>query len=186
MGATITIHVSGFKELGQALDEMKKTTAKGVMHRVLKKAAIPVVEAASALAPRDTGELADSIIVSTRFDNKVGLAEYSKVMKESRGHDKIGARAALIAARHAAGGNGSFAQAFVGPSKAKNKKDAIKRIVTEFGSVKESPRPYLRPAWDAKKNVVLASIKSILAAEIEKTRARAARRAAAKAQRLTK
>lgn len=51
-------------------------------------------------------------------------------------------------------------------------------IVAEFGSVKQSPHPFMRPAWDANKRGALETIKDILKAEIEKARQRAARKAA--------
>jgi HK97 gp10 family phage protein len=51
-------------------------------------------------------------------------------------------------------------------------------IVSEFGSVKESPRPFMRPAWDSNKAGALLAIKSILGNEIEKAAARAARKTA--------
>lgn len=51
-------------------------------------------------------------------------------------------------------------------------------IVSEFGSVNESARPFMRPAWDSNKKAALDGIKKDLAEEIEKARQRAARKAA--------
>jgi HK97 gp10 family phage protein len=51
-------------------------------------------------------------------------------------------------------------------------------IISEFGSVKQSARPYMRPAWDSNKRPALTTIRGILADEIEKTRQRLARKAA--------
>jgi hypothetical protein len=51
-------------------------------------------------------------------------------------------------------------------------------IVSEFGSVKETPRPFMRPAWDANKKTAFLTIRNILADEIEKARQRAARKTA--------
>jgi len=51
-------------------------------------------------------------------------------------------------------------------------------IVAEFGSVKQAPHPFMRPAWDANKRGALETIKDILKDEIEKARQRAARKAA--------
>lgn len=51
-------------------------------------------------------------------------------------------------------------------------------IVAEFGSVKQTPRAFMRPAWDSNKRVAFASIRDVLEAEIEKARQRIARKTA--------
>lgn len=51
-------------------------------------------------------------------------------------------------------------------------------IVAEFGSVKQTPHPFMRPAWDANKRSAFNSIKDILEVEIEKARQRIARKTA--------
>ncbi len=51
-------------------------------------------------------------------------------------------------------------------------------IVAEFGSVKQSPHAFMRPAWDNNKRTAFLTIRDILAAEIEKARQRLARKAA--------
>jgi HK97 gp10 family phage protein len=51
-------------------------------------------------------------------------------------------------------------------------------IVAEFGSVKQVPKPFMRPAWDANKRTAFKRIKEILEQEIEKARQRMARKAA--------
>lgn len=48
----------------------------------------------------------------------------------------------------------------------------------EFGSAKNAPQPYLRPAWDAGKDKLLGDLKEILGTEIEKAAARQAKKAA--------
>lgn len=51
-------------------------------------------------------------------------------------------------------------------------------IVAEFGSAKQQPKPFMRPAWDSNKGTAFLTIKEILAAEIEKARQRAAAKTA--------
>jgi HK97 gp10 family phage protein len=51
-------------------------------------------------------------------------------------------------------------------------------IVAEFGSVKQSPHPFMRPAWDGNKRTAFNTIKDILEDEIEKARKRIAAKAA--------
>jgi HK97 gp10 family phage protein len=66
----------------------------------------------------------------------------------------------------------SKVEIYVGPP------SMTRAIVAEFGSVKESPRPFMRPAWDGNKQTAFKTIRNILADEIEKARQRAARKAA--------
>jgi len=51
-------------------------------------------------------------------------------------------------------------------------------IFAEFGTIDQAPQPFARPAWDAGKRQALEDVKTGLAAEIAKTAARAAKRAA--------
>lgn len=166
------VSATGFKELDQALALLPQAAAKRTLLRTLLKAGQPIADAASANAPRDTGELSENIVVGTRLGNNVGKAEYAEVMRS--GGTKGQAAAAMRGARRAANG-GSFAVAFVGPTKAKSKKNAIKRIVQEFGSVKQAPQPYLRPAWDAHKMEALEIARRELATEIMATAKRIAK-----------
>lgn len=175
---SVIIKVEGLRELDAALGELSKATAKSVLLRVLKKAGQPIADAAKNLARRDTGELRESIQVSTKHINKVGNAEFSAAMKTGLG--KEAAVSALRGARRAANGQGSFAEVFVGPANAKNKKDAIKRWVNEYGSVNISAQPYMRPAWDGNKDGALRIISTDIGAEIIATANRAAKRKAAK------
>lgn len=171
-----TVRIDGLKELDAALAQFTKATARNVLRRTLIKAAKPLVDTASRLAPVDTGELAGSIQASSNIENNVGKKEFAAVM--ASGGTTAEARAALRGARRAAGGQGSFAEVHVGPAKAASKKNAIKRIVQEFGSVSQPPQPYMRPAWAQEQNAVLDNIKTELRSEIDKTAKRAAARAA--------
>lgn len=162
---SVSISVSGLKELDQALGLLPKATARNVLVRTLSKAAEPLVEEAKRLAPVapvDGGQLRDSIAASSRVKNKVGNAEYSAAMKQGLGVEA--ARSALRAARRANKGNGSFAQLFVGPARG----GGVIRYahIVEFGSVKTAPHPFMRPAWDVTKDQVLSVIKQELGGQI--------------------
>lgn len=173
------VQIHGLKELDASLGQLTKATGRNVLRRVLIKAGQPIADAARAIVQRDTGELYDSITVSSRIKNSTGNAEYHAVMQD--GGSKAEAGAALRAARAESRGTGSFAEVQVGPAQARTKQDAIKRIVVEFGSVDQPPHPYMRPAWEAEKDHALEIIKRDLRGEIDKAAKRAARRAAAKA-----
>jgi HK97 gp10 family phage protein len=66
----------------------------------------------------------------------------------------------------------SEVEIFVGPAA------LVQAITQEFGTVTNHPQPFLRPAWQEHKHEALESIKDVLAEEIEKARARIARKTA--------
>jgi len=165
------VSVSGLRELDKALGMLPKATARNVLKRALDKAAQPIVDEAKTLAPVNTGALRDSIKASTRVKNKVGASEYSAAMRSGLG--KQAARSALLAARRANRGQGSFAETFVGPARGKG---VIRYAhIVEFGSVKHAPQPYMRPAWDGNKDKALSIIKAELGSEIIKAARRVGR-----------
>lgn len=72
----------------------------------------------------------------------------------------------------------SAVEVFVGPT------PHPKSVQTEFGNSHQAPHPHLRPAWDANVMRVLEGVKNSLADQIEKARARLARKAAREAARM--
>jgi HK97 gp10 family phage protein len=66
----------------------------------------------------------------------------------------------------------SKVEVFVGPP------SMSRAIVAEFGSVKQTPHPFMRPAWDGNKRTAFNTLKEILTEEIDKARQRIARKAA--------
>lgn len=160
------VSLSGFRELDAALGELPKAISRGVLHRTLRKAAEPIAEEARHLAPVDEGDLEESISVSTRIKNKVGGAEFSAVLRS--GGTKAEAVQALRDARRAAGGAGSFAEVFVGPAVPQG----FHAHFVEFGTEHSAPQPFMRPAWDSRKDAALVIMKEELGNEI----IRAARR----------
>ena len=159
----VTVKMSGFKELDAALANLPKAAARATMLRALAKTAQPIADAAQANAPVLTGELRDSIVVSTKLKNSIGKREFHEVMKAGGTRKEAGA--AMRAARSTLQGQ-SFAVIFVGPTVAKSKRAGIKRYAQEFGTVNMAPNPYMRPAWDAEAMPALGIIKRELAAEI--------------------
>jgi len=157
---TMTVSTSGFRALEQALAELPKATARNVLHRTLRKAGQPIADEASRLAPVDKGKLAQTIAVSTRLKNKVGSGEFAAAMRAGLGRQA--AVSALRQARRDAKGQGSFAEMYVGPAK------GVLRYahLVEFGTVKMSPQPFMRPAWDSKQREALDIIRRELGNEI--------------------
>lgn len=64
--ATSHVRLEGFRELEAALRELPKATGKNVLRRVAKGALQPMADEAAAKAPRRSGALAYSIIVSEK------------------------------------------------------------------------------------------------------------------------
>jgi HK97 gp10 family phage protein len=137
------VKVEGLRELDKALMTMKQSTARGVVRRVLLKAAQPIADDMAQRAPRDTGYLGDHI------DTGVRLSRRQARMSPKR----------------------SDVEVFAGASR------VVQATLQEFGTSEAPPQPFARPAWDAGKLKALDDVKTGLATEIEKTAARAAKRA---------
>lgn len=72
----------------------------------------------------------------------------------------------------------SDVEVYIGPG------PAAKGVQTEFGNAHQAAQPHLRPAFDGNVMKVLEGIRDSLAAEIEKTRARIAKRAERRAAKM--
>ncbi len=66
----VKVRFEGGRELERALLELKGTTAKGVVRRVLKKVAQPIADKANANAPEAEGDLNKSYVVGTRLNKR--------------------------------------------------------------------------------------------------------------------
>jgi HK97 gp10 family phage protein len=66
----------------------------------------------------------------------------------------------------------SKVEIYVGPAA------LVQAITQEFGTVTNRPQPFMRPAWGQNKREALERIKDDIAGEIEKARARIARKTA--------
>ena len=148
----ITVGFEGGRELEAALAELgKRTTQKRTAERALKRAAEPIRNKWVQLAPRESGDLKRSI----------------KIGKAVKGIQKQVA--------------GDVAVQFIGIDKSENRRLHIYAEVQEFGNESNPAQPAARPAWESQKEVALARLADDLRAEIEKTKARQARKAARQA-----
>lgn len=165
-----TVGVSGLRELEANLLKLSKSAAKSTVKRLLLRAAAPMQEVASNLAPKLTGRLEEGTIVSSKKPKGYDKSKvaYSKVLRN--GGDKKAALAAMRAARRE--NPQSFSQVFMGPTA-----DLPQAMQQEMGNVKMPAQPYMRPAWDEKQGEAVHIIANDLGAEIDKTVARLARRA---------
>ncbi len=154
-----TVKTTGFKELNQALAELKTSTGTGVLRRSGLKAMQPMADLAARLAPNDPKtpplDLATSIIVSAKA--RTGRSGLEDIERGTRANIHMG-------------------PAFDLPR-------YPRAVVMEFGSFKDQPQPYMRPAFEQDGAAVVDRPAPLLRAEIDKTVARAAARAAAVAAR---
>jgi HK97 gp10 family phage protein len=121
-----------------------KATQKNILRRMLLKAAKGIDDAASSLAPVETGKLQISVITGTKLTRRQKSSAYKA--------GKLG-----------------VVEVHVGTALSRG-------LFQEFGTYKQSPQPFMRPAWDNEKNRSLETIKTELWVEIEKAAKRAARK----------
>lgn len=143
----VTAKVEWLKGSDKALAELgKKTTQKNVLVRTLKKAAKPIDDEASSLAPVDTGKLQISVITGTKLTRRQRSSAYKA--------GKLG-----------------VAEVHVGTSLSRG-------MFQEFGTFKDRPQPFMRPAWESNKHRAQQIIATELWVEIRKAADRAARKRA--------
>lgn len=162
--------IDGLQELDAALKQFAKSTQRGVLNRVLKKAAKPIETEAKNFAPEDTGELKRSI-ETTVIRTNAGKAAFAKAMRSGATRTEAG-QAARLANREAAGQGAS--------AKVRVQATARHSIFAEFGTMKMSAQPFMGPALRSKGRVSVETIKGELQTEIMKTAKRVAARRARK------
>ncbi|MGE0178985.1 MAG: HK97-gp10 family putative phage morphogenesis protein [Sphingomonas sp.] len=145
----LDVRLTGWRELDRALGELKQATARRILRREAQDALEPIAAAASAMAPRDEGRLAFSIVVSER-----------------------GTRRADWKVR---GDPSTFIMA-VGPGSGIGVLPYASFV--EFGTVDTPAQPYMRPAWEAHKGAALASLIQGLRTRITAAANRQARQSA--------
>lgn len=170
MSRVTTLKVSGLKELDEALGELSEATARNVLKRALARAAEPVLEEAKRRAPVRSGDLKRGLHIRTALINTVGNREFSQAMRAGLG--KAAAVKAMRDARREAPGTGSFAEVYVQTGQ------HPQAVFQEFGTSHHEAQPFLGPALDAKGAEAIGIVAGALSDEIEKSRARAERKAA--------
>jgi HK97 gp10 family phage protein len=161
------VRFEGLRELDRNLGQLTKSAARGALRRVGIKALRPMADTAKALAPRDQGDLIESITVGTKVSGAdAGKQAFASVM--ASGGSRTDAGAALRAAR---AGNATMT-VYMGPGR------HPQAITQEFGTFNQPPQPYMRPAWDQHKGPLLDDLKVQLFDEITRSIIRQQRRLA--------
>lgn len=149
MADVMTVDVQGMAELEQALLEMGNSLAGKVLFGGLMDAAMPIQKAAQALAPvSDKPHYQYTRKKGQRVQIQPGNLRKSIRRKRLKSRDE---------ATGAQVGISWTGRAFYGRFR-------------EFGTSKEPAKPFLRPAFDAKKDDALRIFKDRLTARIEKQR----------------
>lgn len=181
MAARQNFTLSGFSDLEAKLAALPDRIAKGAAIRGMRRAGNLIAEEQRRLAPRDDGQLVESIRVTARARSRAGLAEYANEL--ASGGSYRDAQSALREARRGGTeGAGSRVSLTIGAS-------APHAHLVEFGTVERfhesgkstgsmPAQPFIRPAFDNTKDKMLGTIKSELTDEIERTAKRHARTAA--------
>lgn len=143
------VKLEGFSELEAELDNLSKAAGKGVLRRSLKKAAKPTAELMRTGAPERSGDLKESIAVSDKLSTREA-SQHRRMFRNDRASVEMFVGAGPLPQAH----------------------------VTEFGNEKQAPQPWARPAWDRDQKGMLDRLGKDLWSELQKSLARAARRAA--------
>lgn len=196
----MTFKLAGTADLEKALLEVaKQSTRTAIARRALTKAAAPMLEKAKRYAPIDQGDLEASIRIGTQVVGEAGRAAYAASMKQSatsakalgvnfdREAAKGQAVTAMRNARREAKAVNPAINLYLGPTT-----DAWYAHLVEFGTGPHpnagqfagtehpgtAPDPFMRPAFDSEAQGTIDRLKPLLWDEIQKSAARAAKRAA--------
>lgn len=154
----VKMKLEGVKDLMNAFNELPKRTGKSVIRRVLKNAAEPVVRDAKQFAMdiREDGTLIEGIAIGSRLSKS-----------QRKGRTKQG-----------------DVELFIGPGE-----QSPLAHLFEFGTAdrytesgafrgRMQPQPFMRPAWEKNKRLVLRKFSNEFGIEIEKAAKRIARKQA--------
>lgn len=156
---SITMKMTGFRDIEKALAQLPAGTAKGVARRAMKKELKPIADTANAFWPGSDDQVFR--ITSRLSGSQKGNS--SAQNRRSVTNMFVGANKGTGGAPHA-----HLLEFGTGPRF--HKKGRFTGAV--------APQPMLQPAWDMHKNQLLEGLGKRLWEEIEKTMARRAKRAA--------
>lgn len=154
----MTVQLSGFKELERALtEELPKATARNVMRRAAVNAMERIRTRMSELAPRDEAD-------------KDGNGQHLADTMRTQPADARTAREIGISRQQGV-------VVLTGPAPV-GKRARANAGWQEEGTVKMAPNAYARPAADSEADAVIDDVRDELTKQIDKARARIARKAA--------
>lgn len=144
------IKIEGFRELERALaEDLPRATARNTLRRTAVNSMARIERAAKSKVPVDDGTLRDSITTkNAKAQRQAGSVKFAR---------STGVEVMTGPTGRQEGGYGAF---------------------QEFGTVKMAANPFMRPAADTEGQNVIDEVRDELAAQIEKAKARIARKTA--------
>lgn len=169
MKSKITFRVEGLREMEEALKEFPRSTTRGILRKALADGLQPIVDQAESQAPVASGHLRDSHMVGTKLSARQQSAHRrwagTTPVRTPRGWRSAPSKSVFVF-----GGPGPLAQA----------------TLQEWGTADHPPQPYMRPAWDGKKQEGVGIFMKRMADHLEAAKQRLARKAARLAKKLQK
>lgn len=144
---TGTINITGLADLEKRLAEFPDKLAKNVLRGAVRAGAVVIQKEARQRAPKDTGEMARDILVKSPRQTDRGLITYHVYVRTGKKSRLAGKKRNI--------NRDSFYWRFV-----------------EFGTVKMAAQPFMRPAFDIKKESAANAIRDYLSARIDKEAAK--------------
>lgn len=153
MADGIDVQLTGFRELAAALKQLGPRVAKNTLRRAVSSGAVLVRNDARQKAPVDTGEMRKDIQVKREKDQQNGTlsAKYSVFVRTGKKSRLSGASRNV-------------------------NKDSFYWKFVEFGTSKMGAQPFMRPAFETKKEEALKLIGEKLDEGIQKAARELARR----------
>lgn len=148
----MTIQVRGMKGLLEQLTRLQADLAAKALAKAGRAAFKPVLDAAKAMAPRDTGALADSLVLK---------------VEKPKGDDGV-FRVGIKIGKGKAAKQAVIAAAAFGEGQSKGLPPARRWHFIELGTSKLAAHPFLRPALDQNAALVVELLKAQLQAQIFK------------------
>ncbi len=155
-GKRVTFSVAGMTELKAQLDRLSRAVGRRALERAGVEAAEPMARLRRQLAPKDSGELAESIDVGVATKNDdVARRGYAAVMQLGGSQaDAVAVMRDLARAQRSVRGD-TFATVFIGPVAGRSRDDVIKGYVQEFGTATRAPKAFMRAAFNQDRNDLL-------------------------------
>jgi HK97 gp10 family phage protein len=153
-----TEHVSGLSELSRRLKELPQKVAKGHLKFSVMSAARLVRDEARKLAPVDSGRLKKSIII--KFQPRKSTKEsatYYVLAKRGKKYQKVQRTRTVVV-----GGKRQKMTTIIN-------QDAYYWRFVEFGTARQKPQKFMRPAFEKKRKDCVALIAKVLREGIEKS-----------------
>lgn len=152
---SVTVKMSGLRDIERQIERLKPAGAKGALRRSLRSVGEPIAADMQERAPVDPDgqqSLKKSIGVGTRLEKRQA-ALHRKMFRDDK----------------------AAVEMFVGPSYSLGDGGRHGHL-QEFGTRHHAAQPFVRPAWDAARGSILANLSDLMWAEVEKAISRGEKR----------